>query len=347
MTVMKHSCHRRKISIPLIGVGVLLVSLSACGGSAQQSSASPSAVATKPATVLTDIQFSGVHTPLFAGKAEGYFKAERIDLNIEAGRGSATSASDVASGAAQFALVDTTASLETIIKGAKLTVLAIVEQTSPDGLCTIVSRHPLSSYADLQGLTIGASAGDAYMVPLPSLLTQNGLTPGYTVVTMSSTEVIPELLAGKVDVGACGHHGLAGYQASAQKEGLTLDQFLYADHGFNAVGWSLITQSSLVKSDPALVQGFVDAFVKSIEYSIQHPTAAVQEFVDANPEDAMATMLAEWQGEIQLIEGAPGTKLFSSQGMAATVAFANSTYNVHLTVGDVYTSTFINKATTG
>ena len=322
-------------------------SASASGAPASMSvavSASPPAsVALKPVTVLTDFSLSGVHSPLFAGKAQGYFKAEGIDLTIVAGQGSANSASKVGAGAADFAIADTAAALQTVSKGAKLMLIAAVEQDNPGGLCSIKSRHDIQSFSDLNGLSIGASPGDAYLVPLPYLIKQKGLTPSYTVVSMSPSDRIPSLLASKVDAVACGHHGLPSYEASAQKEGLTLVEFAYADHGFDALGWSLMTRADLISSDPQLVQGFVNAVVKSYQYSIANPQAAVQDFVTANSEQTTAKALPEWQDEIPLLKD-PSGKLFASGRMAATVSFVNSAYNTNFTVEQVYTSQFIDKA---
>jgi len=348
--------------VPLVAGGLLIMSgcsaqaspgassASAPGSATASETAAPASstasVALKPVTVLTDYTLSGVHSPLFAGKAQGYFKAQGIDLTIVAGHGSADSASKVGAGAADFAIADTAAALQTISKGAKLMLIAAVEQKNPGGLCSIKSRHDIQSFSDLNGLSIGASTGDAYMVPLPYLMQQNGLTPSYTVVSMSPSDRIPSLLANQVDAAACGHHGLPSYQAAAQKEGLTLVEFAYADHGFDALGWSLMTRADLISSDPQLVQGFVNALVKSYQYAIANPQVAVQDFVAANPEQTTAKALPEWQDEIPLLKDSSG-QLFTSGRMAATVSFVNAAYKTTFTVDQVYASQFIDKAMAG
>ncbi len=334
-----------------------LVLLAGCGsGPAAVGSARPSASAAASATstprtlkkvnVLTDFTLSGVHAPLFAGKAQGYFEQQGIDLQIQAGLGSADSAAKVGAGAADFAVADTAAALQTVNKGAKLMLVAAVEQKNPGGICTIASRHKITGFGDLRDLSIGASPGDAYLVPLPYMMQKAGVSSTYKVISMTPADRIPALLSDKVDGVACGHHGLPSYEASAKKQGLTLDEFAYADHGFDALGWSVITRADLVKSDPALVQGFVTALVKSYEYSVKDPGAAVDAFVKANPEQQKARALEEWQDEIPLLKDASG-KMFGSARLPATVSFVNDAYQTHLSAADVYTSTFIDKAVSG
>ena len=110
----------------------------AASGSAAASA--PADLPTTKVTMLTDITFSGAHVPLFAGKAEGFFKKNGIDLTIVAGHGSADSASKVAAGAAQFAVVDSAAVLQLVSKGAPLEMVMDVEQKNAGGICTIDSR---------------------------------------------------------------------------------------------------------------------------------------------------------------------------------------------------------------
>ena len=315
-------------------------------GAASTAASASTQKSLKTVNVLTDITLSGVHAPLFAGKAQGFFAQQGIDLQIHAGSGSADSAAKVGAGAADFAIADTAAALQTLNKGAKLTLVGAVEQKNPGGLCTIESRHKITSFADLKGLSIGASPGDAYLVPLPYMMEKAGATATYKSVSMTPADRIPALLSGKVDAVACGHHGLPSYQAAAKKQGLTLDEFAYADHGFDALGWAIITRTDLVKGDPQLVQGFVTALVKSYDYSVKDPSAAVADFVKANPEQDQARALEEWKDEIPLLKDDSG-KMFGSGRFDATIAFVNDAYKTHLSVKDVYTSTFIGKALAG
>ena len=204
----------------------------------------------------------------------------------------------------------------------------------------------MTSYADLKGLSIGASTGDAYLVPLPYLMKRNGVTPDYKSVPVTAETRVPSLLANKVDAIACGHHGLPSYVAAAKKAGLTLDTFLYADHGFNAIGWSVTTTSNTVKSNPDLVQHFVDAMVQSVNFSIQNPDKAVADFVKANPEQTTAKVTPEWQGEIPLIKSDAGKQyVYETDRINGTIDFVDAAYSVKLDPNAVYTNDFINKAT--
>ena len=61
--------------------------------------------------MLTDFLLYGWHAPLFAGKSQGFYTDEAIDLTLQAGKGSADGATQVSAGAAQFGQLDAVSAL--------------------------------------------------------------------------------------------------------------------------------------------------------------------------------------------------------------------------------------------
>ena len=75
--------------------------------------------------MLTDYLLYGWHSPLFAGKAQGFYSDEGNDLTIVAGKGSADGSTKVAAGAAQFGQLDAVSALTAISKGADLKLVDV------------------------------------------------------------------------------------------------------------------------------------------------------------------------------------------------------------------------------
>ncbi len=343
----------------VIGIGALAILASACGGTATGSpSPSPAAATSAPTvasatprpaadkiTLLTDFLLFGWHAPLFAGKAEGFYSEQNIDLDIQAGKGSADGATKVASGAAQFGQLDATSALTAIGKGADLVLVGSYFQKYPGGMCFVQERHPIKTWKDMEGIKIGAAAGDAYMVALPSLMTRFGADPTkYQVVTMDAAATTPALVSGQVDGTPCGLPTYPSRASAAQTQGLHIGYYLFGDNGFDALGFVLVTSGKVVKSDPGLVQRFMNAWAKSAVWSLANKDKAISDFLAANPNKQKDPETASFMGVIPLIKGnASSYFVFEAAQVQKTVDFVNSAYQVTLKPADVYTNQFVDK----
>lgn len=342
--------------------GVVTLTLAACTGggstspsaSAESSQASASASASEAAetpvpeevavTVLTDFGLFGWHSPLFAGKAEGIYDAQGIDLTIEGGRGSADGAAKVAAGAAEFGQIDIISALQAVAQGADLRIVAIYFQKHPGGMCYVPDRTSIESYADLEGLKIGAAAGDAYMVALPGLMEAAGADPsGYELVTMDPANTTPALVSGQVDASPCGLPTFPNRRAAAAEQGLGMEFFSFADNGFDTVGFGLVTSGAMVDENPDVVQRFVNAWAESAVWSLANGTDAVQAFVAANPDQKADLAQQSFDGVLPLLEGDDGYFVFDVDKLQATVDFVNEAYDANLKIDDVYTTEFVDQ----
>ena len=337
--------------------GALAIVSAACGGTATSSpspatssAAKPSATATpKPpadnVTLLTDFLLFGWHSPLFAGKAEGFYTEQNINVDIQAGKGSADGATKVAAGAAQFGQLDATSALTAIGKGADLVLIGAYFKKYPGGMCYIQEKHPIKTYKDMEGLKIGAAAGDAYMVALPSLLQQAGSSMSKVqVVTLDASATTPALVSGQVDGTPCGLPTYPSRAAAAAQQGLHMSYFLFGDNGFDALGFVLVTSGKLAKENPGLVQRFTNAWAKSAVWSLANQDKAVGDFLAANPDKDKTSETASFTGVVPLIKGSASTYfVFDAPQVQKTVDFVNQAYQVTLKPADVYTNQFADK----
>jgi NitT/TauT family transport system substrate-binding protein len=294
--------------------------------------------------MLTDFLLYGWHAPLFAGKAEGFYSYDGVDVTLEAGKGSADGATKVSTGAAQFAQLDAVSALTAISKGEGLKLIGIYFAKYPGGMCYVSGRHQINSYKDLEGLKIGAAAGDAYMVALPGLMRNAGADPTkYQLITMTAANTTPALISGQIDATPCGLPTFPDRQIAAGKQGLTLKHFLFADHGFGADGFALVTTGKLISSDPSLVQHVVDAWATSAAWSFANPSKAVADFISANPSLNPDSATQSFSGVLPYLKGPNGYFVFNQPSLQATVDFVNQAYSASLQTSAVFDDEFVNK----
>ncbi len=339
--------------------GAIAIIATACGGSASPSP-SPAGTATRSAaatatatpkppadnvTMLTDFLLFGWHSPLFAGKAEGFYTEQNINVTIEAGKGSADGATKVAAGTAQFGQLDATSALTAIGKGADLVLIGAYFKKYPGGMCFIQEKKQIKAWKDMEGLKIGAAAGDAYMVALPSLMTQFGADyKKVNVITMDAAATTPALVSGQVDGTPCGLPTFPSRASAAEKQNLHMNYFLFGDNGFDALGFVLVTSGKLAKQNPDLVQRVTNAWAKSAVWSLANQDKAVADFLAANRDKDKAAETSSFTGVKPLIKGSASTYfVFDTAQVQKTVDFVNQAYSVSLKVSDVYTNQFVDK----
>ena len=209
-------------------------------------------------------------------------------------------------------------------------------------MCYVKSRKTIANYKDLEGLKIGAAAGDAYMVALPSLMKSAGADPTKVeTVTMVAANTTAALVSGQVDATPCGLPTFPDRQAVAAQQNLTLDSFLFADHGFNTIGFALVTSTKVYATTPTVVQRVVNAWAKSAVWSFANPDAAVAAFTTANPTLNATTAKASFTGVLPYLKGASGYFVFDKPSLQATIDFVNQAYTATLQPIAVYTSQFV------
>ena len=222
---------------------------------------------------------NGGWAPLYAGVKNGTFKKHGIDLKIELGRGSASVATQLSGGAADFAQIDLLAGVAAISKGAKITFVSTYYQKYIAGLCSVEDRKVIREFADLKDLRIGASAGDAFVLVLPALTTAK-----FNHVVIEPASYLPALLANQVDAITVAVYNLPRQQANAARQGKKLACFFYGDHGVRLLSDTIATRHDILQKNPDLVKRFVTAYAESMAWSIKNPDDAVRLYLEAAPE---------------------------------------------------------------
>lgn len=262
---------------------------SAAGSTAAAASSSAAAKPLRKVDLRLDWLANGYDAPYVVAKDQGFYKAAGLDVTIGQGKGSTITAQTVGNGDDTFGVADASAVAVSITKGVPVQYLADYLQQSP----LSIAYHrgtTLTSPLDLKGKTVISSAGDADLTLLPAVLAKYGMTKSELNLQLVQVSAeVPAFLQNKKAVLLA---FAVGTYLSAWSQDPNAQDRTYSSFGINPLSIGLITSTAEIKNHPGVVRAFVAASTKGWEYTIAHPTQAVDETAAAFP-DAKKALLAK------------------------------------------------------
>ncbi|QCO56052.1 ABC transporter substrate-binding protein [Pseudorhodobacter turbinis] len=140
------------------------------------------------------------HAPYFYAKQQGWYEAEGIELEIEAGRGSGAAVQRVAVGMAKIGVADLATVLLARGEGANATAVMTVYANSPQGFYWLKSSG-IETPKDFPGRAIGNPPADASRIMWPLFAKTVGIAPdSVKFVNVSPQAKLTSLKSGAIDV---------------------------------------------------------------------------------------------------------------------------------------------------
>ena len=262
---------RNYLKFAAVVASVALASGCAGGGSASSGS---------DINFVLNFAASGFHAGFASAVERGYYKKDGLNVKLEEGQGSTTTAQLVASGKVDIAYADAAAVMPLIAKGAPMKIVSTITQVSPNQVSALKEKH-LTSVADLRGKSLGVPSGSSQLPMVPILLQHAGLTEkDLKIVNLPATSLVPSLLQKKVDA-ILGSRDAYGIQI-AQQGGKT-DDYLMADNGVPTVSVSIIVRNDYLKKNPKVVKEFVADSLRGWDYAIDHQDDAIKDLQKVFP----------------------------------------------------------------
>jgi NitT/TauT family transport system substrate-binding protein len=241
----------------------------------------------------------GLHVPFYYGKDRGFYAAEKIDLTINEGRGSANTVQVVAAGSDTFGLADSSSVVLTASKGADVkSVMSLLNST---GFAVVsMASAGIRTPKDLEGKSLAVSPGDPLGQLFQALAAVNGLDMSkIRMVQVDPAAKVVSVLEKKADAllgGADDQFFLI------KQRGIEPAALRFADHGANIVGMTILTKGELIKSNPDLVRRFVRATARSWQESKKNPGAAVDAGLKVKPDLNRQSTLDQLMVDIELLD---------------------------------------------
>ena len=254
-----------------IGASALLLSLSACGGTAQSAGDSG-----EPDTHQIGY-FPLVHTAtaVHADRA-GLFEAEGIDVELVQTQGGAAAIPALVFGSIDFAYTNYTSALLAVQQGLPIRLVAGNDVGDSDHGIFVAPDSGIAGVTDLKGKTFAVNnLQNIGTVAVNSLLLDAGLAPGdVKFVEMPYPDMQGALEKGVVDAA----WQVEPFQAGAQAAGFTKigDLFDGSIADMPVAGW--VTTEKFAQENPEAVAAFRSAIVASTE-ELQGDRDALAELV--------------------------------------------------------------------
>lgn len=254
-----------------------LVLLAACGGgstSSSSSTSSPGAAGPQKSVKLTlNFLAGGPQAGFMYAKKLGYYSANGLNVTIEEGQGSATTAQLVATGKTDIGFSDAPSIMQVRAKGGPIKIIAPILQTNSFAIMSLKDKN-ITKVQNLSGKTLAVQPGTAQTTLLDAIFAANKMDKSQVnVVNLDPSALVGSLLQKRVDAILAG----ADFQGvQLTDNGAQINELFYKDIGVPTVGLSLVVNEDLMKRDPDILSKFVAASLKGWDAARKDPAAAAQ-----------------------------------------------------------------------
>ena len=232
-----------------------------------------------PIKFQLDWRFEGPAALFLVPAAKGYFKAEGLNVSIDAGNGSTGTISRVASGTYDMGFTDMAALMEFYGNNAhvpnKPVAVMMVYNNTPAAVLAL-KKSSIKAPADLGGKKLGAPVFDGGRKSWPVFAKANGIGVG-SVTWISMDPPLRETMLVRGDVDA-----ITGFSFTSllnlEARGVKTDDIVvlpYAQHGVKLYGNAIVASEEFLKKNPEAVRRFLSAFSKGVKDVIADPKAAI------------------------------------------------------------------------
>jgi NitT/TauT family transport system substrate-binding protein len=260
------------------------------------------AQAAKPMKLTLNFLAGGPQAGFMYAKALGLYDKAGIDLTIEEGRGSGTTAQLVATGQTDIGFADAPAAMQLRAKNAPVKIIAPILQTNGFAIISLEDAN-IRKPADLVGKRVALQAGTAQTILLTPILAANDIDPQkFNTVSIDPSALVGALIEKKVDAILGG----ADFQSvQIRDRGFKVHDIFYRDVGVPTVGLSIIARDDRIAADPELDRKFVAASLEGWDAARKDPAAASEAVVKMFPAATKEQIQKQLEVDLKLL-CAPG-----------------------------------------
>ena len=252
----------KKLVLLMLG---LAISLSACGSPQVTNEAGALTRIRLPMGYIPNIQYA----PFYAAIEKGYFKDAGIEIEFDYSF-ETDGVKLVGAGELPFAVVSGEQVLLARAQDVPVTYVAAWYQQFPISVVSKTDAN-ISKVEDLKGKKIGLPGlFGANYIGLRALLFSAGLSEADVTLEEIGFNQVELVAAGKQNI-------IVGYTANEpiqlQAQGVDVTELRVAD-AVQLAANGILASEKVIAEDPKLVKGFVGAFLKGLQYTIENPDDA-------------------------------------------------------------------------
>lgn len=262
-------------------------------------------------TVLTGAGFQGREAPIFVAKAEGWFRAEGLDVQVLAGKGSTENMRMLASGAAVFATVDVNAAMIEYSKPGGIQDVVLTSVLHQRNLACFVALRSggINRPDDLAGRRLSYLPGGINHVLFATYAQLAGFDPSKIewVSNPVPTQHAALLAAGKVDAIS---QFVPAVESVRDLAGEELTVLPFVDYIGDLHGSAIAVARKTAEENPDLVRRFNRALLRGLRHALDHPDLAGQVYAaqaetQGQPAATATSELVGLRGYVEPLGGSP------------------------------------------
>lgn len=243
-------------------------------------------------TYVTAFGAVGRDAFIWVAKEKGYLADAGIDVEIQKGAGNVQNLTIIKSGQAQFGALDFTgAEIQAGLgKFTDWRAVAAVHQQTLVSIMTTADTG-ITKPTDLAGRTIATATGSVSELLFPAYAKLAGLDPKSVKIQGAQTTALNSLMAQrKVDALSTFLLSQKALETASKKPVVVLP---YSQYLTDLFGNAVIVKADLIGSNRDLVDRFVGAAMKGLQYTIDHPQEAADILHKAEPTATTAAAIGE------------------------------------------------------
>jgi putative hydroxymethylpyrimidine transport system substrate-binding protein len=252
----------------LLAAVLLVLALAGCGGGGAEPGAP------EGATLVLDFQPNAVHAGIYAGRANGFFDDEGVNLTIREPSSTADAAKLLETGRVDFAVMDINDFGIARERGLDLVAIAAIVQRP---LASVIARDrdQIQTPADLAGKTVGVTGVPSDDAVLDTVLRAGGVDPDDVRRVTIGFNAVAQLAAGKIDAAT----------AFWNAEGVQLKELGIPTREFRVdeFGAPRYPELVLVARDERLAEEIGSALVSGYDVLADRPEAALDDLIAEAP----------------------------------------------------------------
>lgn len=224
----------------------------------------------------------GDHAAYWVALDKGYYRARRLEVELQNSKGSGDSIAKVDTGRADVGLADAVVVIPRLAQGAKIKIVGVVFDHTPLNIWTRKDTG-IAKPKDLEGKTLAAPAGDAQRQLFPAFARINGIDA--TKVTWLNIEPAAKFVTlseKRADAVADYTTGQPFYEKALGRENLV--RMPWYRYGVDTYSMSIIASDKTLKERSRVLRDFVVASYMGWRDVMENPKAALAIFKKRVPE---------------------------------------------------------------
>jgi ABC-type nitrate/sulfonate/bicarbonate transport system substrate-binding protein len=228
---------------------------------------------------------TGQYSYVYMARQLGYWKKRGIEVDIASGRGSMGAIQGVSSGQFEMGGASTGANVLSIMRGIDLKILGTQGYDATLGVI-VPAKGPIKAPKDLEGRTIGVTAGGGDTPFLPAYYKLAGVDEAkVTTVSLDSQIIEQSVISGRVDC-------MVAFGMSSIPNFIAADfpvRFLpFSDVGIQFYWVNTLTRSDFLAKNKQLVADVQDGLIEGMKFVLLNPEETIERHLKEHEEIAIS-----------------------------------------------------------